>query len=188
MRLRRAAGFTLIEMLAVVALFGLIAAMVVPSLDLGGSRAVRDEANAIAAAVEYARQRAVMTGRMHVVVVDVDTGSHWVEWAAPPEPKPAAPANAERTLDFVPPAMETGERAPVPGEFGRPHVADDRVVIAGVEVGNGLAERGEVELRIDGDGATEPAAIVLTDEDGGHAVRVEIEPLADLVQVVDVVE
>lgn len=190
-RRRANAGFTLIEMLAVIALFALIAAMVVPSLDLGGSRAVRSEAADLAAAFEFARQRAVMTGRTHVVVVDVDASAHWVEWAAPPEPGgaqagEAPPPGAPPQLDLVPPALATEQLVPVAGEFGRRHVADDRVAIVGVEIGDGLADAGEVELRIDGDGASEAAAIVVADRDGVAAVRIEIEPLADLVRVVNV--
>ena len=69
-------------MLAVVAIFGLIAAMALPNIDLGGSRIVRGEAQDLATAIEFARQRAVMTGRTHQVVIEVDRGEHWIEWAA----------------------------------------------------------------------------------------------------------
>lgn len=180
------AGFTLIEMLAVIAMFGLIAAMVVPNLDLGGSRVVRGEAADLAAAVEFARQRAVMTGRAHVVRIDVEGASHWVEWAAPPAPETTAEIDpaAEREIPLVPPPLEVEELVPVPGAFGRPHVADESVAILGVELPQGVADAGVVELRIEGDGASDPATVVLTDREGEHALRVEVEPLADLVRVV----
>lgn len=182
--MRRARGFTLIEMLAVIAIFGLIAAMVVPNLNLGGSRAVRAGATDFAAAVEFTRQRAVMTGRAHVLHVDVANAAHWVTWAAPPEPVPAPAAGAERTLPLVPPDLEVDAFVPVPGEFGRPRATEDGVVIAGVEVAEGLAQDGIVELRMNGDGSSDPAAVLFSDEDGAYVLRVEIEPLSDLVQVV----
>ncbi len=182
--MRRARGFTLIEMLAVIAIFALIAAMVVPNLDLGGSRAVRADASDFAAAVEFTRQRAVMTGRAHVLHVDVANASHWVTWAAPPEPAPPVDPNAERTLQMVPPDLEFEQFVPVPGEFGRPRATEDGVVITGVEVAEGLAQDGVVELRMNGDGSSDPAAVLFSDEDGAYVLRVEIEPLSDLVRVV----
>lgn len=184
--MRRARGFTLIEMLAVIAIFGLIAAMVVPNLDLGGSRAVRSDASDFAAAVEFTRQRAVMTGRAHVLHVDVARSTHWVTWAAPPEPPPPPEPNAERILQMVPPDLAVEQFVPVPGEFGRPRATESGVVIQGVEVAEGLAQDGVVELRMNGDGSSEPAAVIFSDEDGSYALRVEIEPLSDLVQVVHV--
>jgi prepilin-type N-terminal cleavage/methylation domain-containing protein len=182
------AGFTLIEMLAVVLMFGLIAAMVMPNLDFGGSRMARSEAQDLASAIEFARQRAVMTGRTHQVVIEVERGEHWVEWAAPPEApvEEARGENGEKKLDLVPPPLDTDEFVPIPGELGRVHVASDRVAILGVELNGSLAEAGRVELRITPDGAAEPASIRVGDADGGGELRVEVEPLADAVQVVDV--
>jgi type II secretion system protein H len=183
-------GFTLIEMLAVVAIFGLIAAMVLPNIDLGGSRVVKAEADDMAAAIEFARQRAVMTGRTHQVVIEIERGEHWVEWAAPADtadgaaPEEAA-APGERQLDLVPPILLGGEEfEPIPGEMGRVHRADDATAILGVEVSGDVADQGRVELRITPDGAADAAAILLGDADGGNALRIEIEPLADAVRVV----
>jgi type II secretory pathway pseudopilin PulG len=173
-------------MLAVVMMFGLIAAMVMPNLDFGGSRLARAEADDLAAAIEFARQRAVMTGRTHQVVIEVERGAHWIEWAAPLE-APAETASGEgdeKKLDLVPPPLETEEFVPIPGELGRVHVANDQVAILGVELDGGLADEGRVELRITPDGAAEPASILVGDADGGNALRVEVEPMADAVQVV----
>jgi type II secretory pathway pseudopilin PulG len=176
-------------MLAVILMFGLIAAMVMPNVDFGGSRLVRAEARDLAAAIEFARQRAVMTGRTHVVVIEVERAAHWVEWDAPAEPQAPAPANqasGERVLDFVPPPLETGENfVAIPGELGRAHVADDSVAILGVEFPNQIAERGRVTLRFDGEGATDAASILVGETDGSNALRVEVEPLADAVVVVN---
>jgi len=177
-------------MLAVVAIFGLIAAMVLPNIDLGGSRIVRAEADDLAAAIEFARQRAVMTGRTHQVVIEIERGEHWVEWDAPQEPeREAAPADdaapGERKLDFVPPTrLGGGEFSPIPGEIGRVHRADDKTAILGIEMPGGVTDQGRVELRITPDGAADPATILIGDADGGNALRVEVEPLADAVRVV----
>ena len=189
-RFHEAAGFTLIEMLAVVAIFGLIAAMVLPNLDLGGSRIVRGEAQDLATAIEFARQRAVMTGRTHQVVIEIERGEHWVEWDAPQESEnEAVPADdatpGERKLDFVPPIrLGGGEFVPIPGEIGRVHRADDKTAILGVELSGGLTDQGRVVVPITPDGTAESATILIGDTDGGNALRVEVEPLADAVRIV----
>jgi prepilin-type N-terminal cleavage/methylation domain-containing protein len=184
---RRTCGFTLIELLAVVATIALIAAMVVPNLNLGGGRAVRTAASDLASAIEMARERAILTGRMHAVVIDVDRGSHWVEWAAPPEKEPT-PARegreGEPKIDLVPPALESDELVPLPGDFGKPHLVEAGAAILGVEIDGGVADTGEVSLRIDGDGATDAARIRIGDTEGRYVVQIDVEPLADEVAVV----
>jgi type II secretory pathway pseudopilin PulG len=179
-------------MLAVVAIFGLIAAMALPNIDLGGSRIVRGEAQDLATAIEFARQRAVMTGRTHQVVIEVDRGEHWIEWAAPLEAATvegdgeAGAPGGERQLELVPPPLDVDEFVPIPGELGRVHRADDATAILGVEVSGGLADQGRVELRITADGAADPASILVGDSDGANVLRIDVEPLADAARIYDV--
>jgi type II secretion system protein H len=186
------AGFTLIEMLAVVAIFGLIAAMALPNIDLGGSRIVHGEAQDLATAIEFARQRAVMTGRTHRVVIEVERGEHWVEWAAPLDAESAATGGeaetpgGERRLELLPPPLDVDEFVPIPGELGRVHRADDKTAILGVEVSGGLVDQGRVELPITPDGAADAASILVGDTDGDNVLRIEVEPLADAAWIYDV--
>ena len=73
---RGRAGFTLIEMLAVVAILALLATFVAPSLDAVRQRRLRAEAMSLAAQLEFARQRTVMTGVPHRVLLDLEAGSY----------------------------------------------------------------------------------------------------------------
>ena len=71
---RKAAGFTLIELMVVVAIVALVSAAVVPSFALALQRErQRTTANYIVQAVFAARSRAVRTGRCHQVSVELDS-------------------------------------------------------------------------------------------------------------------
>ena len=79
-RRRRAAAFTLIEMLAVVAIFALMAAFVMPNLATLGSRTLQRQAQRIGGQLELARQRAIVTGIPHRMWLDLDDASYRLEW------------------------------------------------------------------------------------------------------------
>lgn len=185
------AGFTLIELMAVVALFALIAAMVAPVVDLGGARAVRREAEELGAAIELARQRAILTGRAHEVVLDLDARRHWVEWAAPPDADEAAagapdggPGGAA-PVAMTPPAEALEELVPVPGAFGRAHAMDGETALLGVGLLEGSVSEGLVALRFGPDGSADPATIRVGDLDRRHMLDVEVQALADGVRILD---
>ena len=70
---RRAAGFTAIEVLIVVAIIGIFAAMAVPSWRAyQANLQLRAAARTVANAFSFARSRALATGNRHVVVFAVD--------------------------------------------------------------------------------------------------------------------
>jgi hypothetical protein len=135
-----------------------------------------------------------MTARPHEVLLDVDGGRWWVEWAPPAAPAVEAAAAAEdaraagsRKVDMTPPADASGliEYQPVPGAFGRVHALDEGVRLAAVAFVDTTLDGGVVSLAIGADGVGDPAVVSLTDDEGGHPYRVEVEALADAVRVVD---
>lgn len=188
----RLGGFSLIEMLAVLAMFALIAGLILPRFTVGGARAVEREAEAIGEALEFARQSAIMTARPHQLVMDLDRGHHWVEWAPPPTAETevvAARADeraaGSRQVDMTPPPAVSGELAyePVPGAFGRAHSLGDEAVLVGVAFPDATFDSGVVTLELGPDGAADPAIVSLTDPAGEHGLEVEVQTLADAVQI-----
>jgi type II secretion system protein H len=182
-------GFTLIELIAVVAIFALLAAMVAPAFDLSDAREVRREAEHLGDAIEFARQRAITSGRVHRVWIDLDGRRHGVEWEAPldaeAEPEPAPRPGEPRRIALVPPPEASGasELVPVPGPFGREHRLADEVRFADVRFPGAVLDHGEVYLLFGPDGSAEPALLALTDAEGSHLVEVEVEALADPVRI-----
>lgn len=189
----RRAGFTLIEMLAVVLIFALLAGLALPRLGVRTGRALDEEATRLAATLEFARQRAVMTGVPHRLVLDLDAGRYWLEWRAgearargepeplgPPEATLAPPEDAPVLME-APQAEERRFRA-LPGELGERHRMDDAVFAARVETPSGPAQRGRVAIRFERDGTSAPTELALESRDGGR-LWLELGPLADTVGI-----
>ena len=180
----------MIELLAVVAMFALIAGLVAPLLHLGGSRAARREAEDLAGAVEFARQRAVMTGRIHRLVLDLDRNEHRIEWLPPREPEAAgaslgAGERGERKVAMVPPDTGSDHFEPAPGSFGRDHEMDGATRLLEVRLPGDVIDRGVVVLALMPDGAADPALIRVGSAEGELLYDVRVEPLADAAEVTD---
>ena len=184
-------GFTLIEMLAVVAILALVIGLALPNFGLRSRRATQDEAKQLAANLEFARQRSVMTGVPHRLVIDVEGGSYWLEWLV-------SEARARGEEDLVgQPVYELGGRTEVPmsppeaaqriyralpGSLGHSALVRETVRIDGIETSGGFLERGLVNIVFERDGSSESARILLSDADG-HSIGIEIAPFADTVRI-----
>lgn len=188
--MRRAAGFTLIEMLAVVAIFALMAALVAPNLDLVSRRALRHDAETLAARLELARQRSVVTSVPHRVVLDLEGGRWQLQWLRGGAGEPPPPAEEElldpgrASLSLDAPAFAELAYAPLQGPLGRWTALDDDVVFNGVETPQGWIERGEAYVAFERDGSASYSLIELGNEDG-DVLELEVLPLADTVRIRD---
>jgi type II secretion system protein H len=178
-------GFTLLELIAVVLIIGLVAGLAVPNLGLLGEQRLRDEASRLAAELELARQRSVMTGVRHRIMFDLDESLYWTEWEVAEE-EPAAPAAAgsDRPPSLSPPERAASAFVPRPDPSGRGWRLDDDVVFGGVEIDSGVVERGRLSLAFESDGTTDRVRILLARPDG-RALALEVRPLAEAVRIVD---
>jgi general secretion pathway protein H len=80
MRRRRAhSGFTLIEILVVLAIVGLLAALSIRGLRSLARSDLRASVSHMSGAIRYLFDRASTTGKYHRLVIDLDQGKYWAE-------------------------------------------------------------------------------------------------------------
>ncbi len=172
-----------------IAIFALLAAVALPNLGLRSARLLDEEARRLAGSLEFARQRAVMTGLPHRVFVDLDRSAYQVEWYGPigadpaegADPAPAAGADPARVELTAPLAAEV-DFQPLLGTLGDIAELDAAVHFAGVETPGGLVESGQVQIVFERDGTSDPAAVVLAIDSGRQAI-LRILPLSDSVRL-----
>ncbi len=173
-------------------IIGLLAAIALPNLGIRTGRALDDESRRMAADLEFARQRAVMTGIPHRVSFDLETMAYWTEWfvtedralGAGPEaelPAGAADGEEEEPIEMSPPRAEEPAWRRLAGVAGNVSRIDSLVFIDGIETSEGYVDRGELQLHFERDGTTDPAWIILSD-DNGRAITLAVAPLADTVR------
>ena len=188
----RARGFTLIEIMAAVAIFALLAGLLAPRVGALTSRTLRQRAERIAARLELARQRSVLTGVPHRLLVDLDQGGYQLEWqvteaeAEGRAPEPAAPLDlrGQTPIPMAPAYAEERAYRPLPGLMGRFEWLEDNLAFAGLQTPEGWIQRGEVSIEFERDGTASYTEIHLDDE-SGRTLQLDVLPLADAVRISD---
>jgi len=190
LRERRRHGFTLIEILAVVAILALVATFIAPNLGVLRQRRLRAEAQDLVALLELARQRTIVTGQPHRILFDLEDVGYRLEWLEDGDASASPPAEAELDLSgssplplAAPPRPER-EFQPIPGLLGRFRWLPDPFVFAGVETADGWIEHGDTFVEFARDGSASYTEIVIED-DSGQRVVLAVLPLDDAVRWVD---
>ncbi len=193
-------GFTLIEIMAVIAIIGMVFAIGLPRLNRSKMRALETEAESIAASLEFARQRAIMTRVPHRVLIDLAEGGYRIEWLVGEErafsaisgessdlgsgslDTATATDTGETKIDLHPPAREERDYYPIPNrQLGAFTWLDDAQYFVGLDSSNGWIEGGDAEIVFDADGTTEMARLEIADSADNH-LTLEIAPLFDRVR------
>ena len=206
-QLPRTAGFTLIEMMAVIAIIGMIFAIGVPRLSSSRWRALGNAGESIAASLEYARQRAVMTGVPHRVFINLEDGGWRVEWlvredqalaavtdessdagapghgaALGAQPGGKGSDDRDAPIDLHPPVADDRDYHPIPNrQLGSFTWLDEQLYFVGLESASGWIEGGNVQIVFEADGTTEHTLLEIADADERH-MTLEIEPLLDRIR------
>jgi type II secretory pathway pseudopilin PulG len=188
-------------MMAVVLIFALLAGLIAPRVGSITGRDLRQRAEDLAAQLELGRQRAVLTGIPHRVLLDLDGGGYRLEWLyteeeveeAAPDPlagfDPSSELSMFQTRDDGPIEMAAppdAERSyqPLPGSLGRFSWMEESIRFVGVETPEGWIERGEASVEFAPDGTASSTGLYLDDE-SGRSLVLDVLPLADVVRIDD---
>jgi len=188
---RTRAAFSLIELLAVVAILGLLSTFVAPNLGMLRERRLNHAAMRLASLLELARQRSVVTGVPHRIWFDLDAAAYRLEWLGDEESGAALPLAAPPEYDvrgatplpLSAPARSDLDFQPVPGNFGRFVYLKQEIVVAGLDTAEGWIEGGVAWIGFDRDGTSAYAEVVIEDSSGGRLV-LAVLPLEDAVRFV----
>ncbi len=181
-------AFTLIEILAVVLILGLLMSLLLPAIGVGGGRRLRQEGDRIAGTLELARQRAIVTGKPHRVVLDLEKGGFTIEWLvtearAFEDQQDDLVEEESSGIDLSPPTREVLDYYPVPSAtFGDWEFLGQGYFFEGVDTTEGWIESGEVYLVFDWDGATDASQIVISDPDN-RSLDLDVAPLLETVRM-----
>jgi hypothetical protein len=167
-------------------------ALAAPNLGSLSGRALRQAADALAAQLELARQRAVVTGIPHRIWIDLDHAVYRLEWlASDAEERGEAPPEAEpldlrgRTaLPLEAPRGEERSFRPLPGLLGRDQTLEESLAFRGLETPEGWTDRGEAVIEFQTDGTAAYTSVVV-DDDSGRSLAIDVLPLAEAVRVRD---
>jgi prepilin-type N-terminal cleavage/methylation domain-containing protein len=184
------AGFTLLEILAVILIGALLLSFMVPNLSSLKSRAIRADADGIVAMVDLGRQRAVVTQTPHRMFIDIKRARYGLEWLAPIEEEDPYDERDASGLEIIagtmlslsPPPVVIREFYRLPGLMGRPKVLGIDVSFATIETEGGSVRSGAVYVDFYRDG-TSSATIITLDNADGQTLQLEILPLADSVRI-----
>ena len=182
---RAGAGFTLLELLAVMVLLALLASLTYPRLTQNRERETRREAQILAERLAFARQRALITGRPHRLQLDLTAASHHLEWLPPAAPA-TAPEGGEGTkkrLSISPPPPPDSTFAVVPGPPGRRHRAPTDAVRFELDAAGKRDTKGTYTLSFAADGRSDAARITARDVESEAGWVVELRALSDVVPV-----
>lgn len=183
-------GFTLLEMVAVVAIIALIMYLVVPGLGFNVSATLRADSRRLATHVEFARQRAVMTGKPHRILLGLEEGWYQIEWFVseadefPDMKPPSEMLDLRSPIPMEPPSHDIPSYRPIPGQAGDVTWLDRVLSFTGVQLDEGWFDTGEFQIVFTSDGTTSPAQIVVGGEDI-QGVVLEVNPLLDSVRISD---
>jgi prepilin-type N-terminal cleavage/methylation domain-containing protein len=189
-------GFTLIEMMAVVAIIGLMLGVLLPNLSATQASQLERQGKDLAARIDLARERAIVTSAPHRVWFEVEEGAFRVDWWVDESRAFAIPGEEDddtgrveapfqdmpEPISLSPPQTEEREYFPVPMKFGTDSWLEDDTFFEGINTQDGWITEGEVQLVFQIDGSTDYAEVFLEDE-WGNSVTVEVQPLLDHARV-----
>ena len=196
-RPRHRAGFTLIEVMAVVIVIGLAMGLFLPNLTASREAQLEESGKDVAVRLELARERAIVTGAAHRVFLDLEADSMTVEWHVSEDrayahldewndgqlvSNPNQKYSDGRAISLSPPLREERDYFPIPNRFGTEDLLPEDTFFEGVSTPDGWIDNGSVQIVFQVDGSTDYSEIVLVDI-WDNRVILEVQPLLEVIRI-----
>jgi hypothetical protein len=168
----------------------LLMSITLPNFGALQSHRLQNSAEQIVERIDFGRQRAVMTGVPHRLVIDLDEATYKLEWQGnppadtAPKPEPKTEPGAKVKLSLAPPPAEERSFKALLGPIGRVERLGKGVEFGWIETPGGEVDFGEAFITFEGDGTSSYTLLVLN-EPGGRELALEVLPLADAVRILD---
>ncbi|MCO4764233.1 MAG: prepilin-type N-terminal cleavage/methylation domain-containing protein [Myxococcales bacterium] len=178
--LKKARGFTLIELMVVMSIMAIVTAAVAVGVGNIRGASVQSEAGKLTVAVRYLYNLAVLNGKVHRLVIDIEGGSYWGEVQDSRDPCKMYLLPGE-TDDEEADSGDTDEEAdkPAAASFGKAKTKllkkrklKKGVVFGGVMTSHQkqVANSGQAHITIFPNGTAEAAYVYIQDKDDDEDV------------------
>jgi type II secretory pathway pseudopilin PulG len=168
----------------VIVIMGAMLMLVLPNLGVRQASALRDQARTLAGRIELTRQLAIVSGKPHRLLIDLEAGTSSVERfdrGTALDEENAAPDIAS-DYDLLPPTAEIPSYTPVNSALTESETLGENFFFEGIQTADGWIDDDLVQIVFDADGTTDAAELVLSDLDGRLAI-LEVRPLLDRVAI-----
>ncbi len=173
-----------------VMILGLLMSLMLPAIGAGGGRNLRKQGDRVAATLELARQRAIVTGKPHRVVLDLENGRFGIEWLVTEASflgEEGSLVEVEEEIDpyavdLSPPLEDELAYYPIPNKFGAMEPLEAGYFFEGIDTTEGWIETGEAFVIFDADGSTDASQIVISDPDQ-RSIDLDVAPLLETVRI-----
>ena len=144
-------SFTLIEILAVIVIMGAMLMLVLPNLGVRQASALRDQARTLAGRIELTRQLAIVSGKPHRLLIDLEAGTSSVERfdrGTALDEENAAPDIAS-DYDLLPPTAEIPSYTPVNSALTESETLGENFFFEGIQTADGWIDDEQFGIAID---------------------------------------
>lgn len=190
-------GFTLIELVVVIAVIGIVTTAVVAGIGNIRGASVQSETGKLAIAVRYLYNLTILSGKTHRLVLDVDSNSYWGEEQNTSDPcetfllpgegeEDDAKAQAKRGKKGEPVKSSTAGFQPIESRLLAKYTLDKGISFGGVMTSHQTqqTDKGQAFVYFFPNGSTENALIFLKgDGDDDDMMTVEVKALEGTAKV-----
>lgn len=160
----------------VVGLMALLAGLFLPATGLRSGRQLQSSARVVRATLQAIQLRAITSGRVHRLVIDLDRQRYRVEVLQAEPVAASVPLPTQAGLLDLAPRHAAEDFRPLSERSGDWQVLDDPATwFREVRIGDRTLDQGQVAIAFSPDGGADPASVWL-ENDEGDPLALDLQP------------